>query len=174
MKTIITTIALVLTATTASATYDNDNNVQWNGNSGTLHTDGCQFKDQTNGVMTLNSTTGKWTTTSAAKITVKSVNKNNIKVTSDNILRSTSDADLGTATVNYKNGGVSSSVTSNNSNSVVNINTNEIAVGNVNKTGATVTTFNIGGTAQMTDLDDLQDIDNNQAVHINHTVTCMQ
>lgn len=173
MRTIITTAIALTIATTASASWNNTGDVRWNGNTGNLHADGCSFKNQTNGTMTLDADTGKWTTTVAASIKVKSKNKNNIKVTSDNKLRKTG-SELGTATVNYNGGGVASAIVTNNASAVKNINNSAIQLGNANKTGATVTTFTIGGTAQMADLDDLADIDNNQAVYINHTVTCLQ
>ena len=177
MKTTLITAALLVAATSVSASnWNNNNGAKWNGDVGSLHTDGCSFKNQTNGVMTLNKATGKWTTTTAAKITVKSTNINNIKVTQGgNQLYLTSNSQpLGKTLVDYKNGGIATGVVTNNSNAVTNINTNEIALGNVNKTGATVTTFIIGGTAQMDDLDDLNDIANDADVYIQHNVTCTQ
>lgn len=177
MKTLITAIALTVAATSASAsTWNNNNGAKWNGDVGTLHTPGCSFKDQDNGTMTLNKGTGKWTTTKAATIKVKSINKNNIKVTQggDQLYLTSNSQPLGKTLVNYATGGVGSAVTSNNNNAVVNINTNEIAVGNANKTGATITTFTIGGTAQMADLDDLNNIANDADVYIQHNVTCLQ
>ena len=177
MKTIITTAIALTLATSASASWNTNNGAKWNGNVGTLHADGCEFKDQTNGVMTLNKATGKWTTTTAASIKVKSKNKGNIKVTQggNQLYLKSNSAPLGQTTVNYKGaGGVATSVTTNNSNAVTNINTNEIALGNANKTGATVTTFIIGGTAQMADVDDLNDISNDAEVYIQHNVTCLQ
>ena len=76
MKTLLITTALLISATSASASWNSNNGVKWGGNTNTLHTDGCRFKDQTNGTMLLNKSTGKWTTTTAAKITVKSTNIN--------------------------------------------------------------------------------------------------
>ncbi len=177
MKTLITTILAVTVATTASATtWNNNNGVKWGGDVGTLHANGCSFKNQTNGVMTLNKATGKWTTTTAASIKVKSTNINNIKVTQggNQLYLTSNSAPLGKTLVDYKNGGISSGVISNKAGSVTNINTNEIALGNVKKTGATVSTFIIGGTAQMDDLTDLDDIDNDADVYIQHNVTCLQ
>jgi hypothetical protein len=176
MKTLlITAIALTL-ATSASASWNNNNGAKWNGNVGALHSNGCSFDNQTNGVMTLNKSTGKWTTTTAAKITVKSTNINNIKVTQGgNQLYLTSNSQpLGKTLVDYKNGGVATSVVTDKAGAVANINTNEIALGNANKSGSTVTTFTIGGTAQMDDLDDLNDIANDVDVYIQHNVTCLQ
>jgi len=176
MKTLLITTALLISATTASASWNNNNGAKWNGDVGALHSNGCSFKNQTNGTMTLNKATGKWTTTTAASIKVKSTNKNNIKVTQGgNQLYLTSNSQpLGTTAVDYKNGGVTSAVATNANNPSVNINTNEIALGNASKPGATVTTFTIGGTAQMADLDDLNDIDNDAEVYILHNVTCLQ
>jgi hypothetical protein len=176
MKTIIATTFALVIATTASANWNTNNGAKWNGDVGTLHTNGCQFKEQTNGTMTLNKATGKWTTTTAASIKVKSTNVNNIKVTQGGnqlYLTSTSQP-LGKTLVDYKNGGVASAVATNAQNGAVNINTNEISLGNANKPGATVTTFTIGGTAQMDDLGDLDNIDNNADVYIQHNVTCLQ
>ena len=176
MKTLITAIALTVLATSASASWNNNNGAKWNGDVGAVHQNGCSFKDQTNGTMTLNKATGKWTTTVAASIKVKSTNINNLKVTQGgNLLYLTSNSTpLGKTLVDYKNGGVESVVSINNNNATVNINTNEIAVGNANKSGATVTTFTIGGTAQMADLNDLNDIANDADVYIQHNVTCIQ
>jgi len=177
MKTlVIATIIASVTATASFASWNNNNGAKWNGDVGTLHTNGCQFKDQTNGTMTLNKSTGKWTTTSAASITVKSTNINNLKVTQggNQLYLKSNSQPLGKTLVDYKNGGVSSAVASNNNNAVVNINSNEIAVGNANKPGATKTTFTIGGTAQMDDLNDLNDIANDSDVYIQHNVTCLQ
>ena len=176
MKTLITTAIALTLATTASASWNSNNGVKWNGDVGTLHANGCSFKNQTNGVMTLNKATGKWTTTTAASIKVKSTNINNIKVTQgDNQLYLTSNSQpLGKTLVDYKNGGIASGIITNKVGAATNINTNEIALGNVNKTGATVTTFTIGGTAQMDDVDDLQDIANDADVYIQHNVTCLQ
>ena len=173
---VIASIVASVTVTSAMADWDNNNGAKWNGNVGSLHVAGCEFNNQTNGVMTLNKATGKWTTTTAASIKVKSTNKNNIKVTQGgNQLYLTSNSQpLGKTLVNCKGGGVVSGVITNNSNAATNINTNEIALGNANKSGATVTTFIIGGTAQMDDLDDLNDIDNDAAVYIQHNVTCLQ
>jgi len=176
MKTLlITAIALTL-ATSASASWNNNNGAKWNGSVGTLHSNGCSFKNQTNGVMTLNKATGKWTTTTAASIKVKSTNINNIKVTQGgNQLYLTSNSQpLGKTLVDYKNGGIATGVVTNKVGAVTNINTNEIALGNVNKSGATVTTFIIGGTAQMDDLNDLNDISNDADVYVLHNVTCLQ
>jgi hypothetical protein len=176
MKTIIATAIALTIATSASASWNNNNGVKWGGNTGALHTNGCSFKDQDDGVMTLDKATGKWTTTTAAKITVQSTGANNIKVTQggNQLYKTLNSSPLGATTVDYKGGGVTSSVTTNNSNAAVNINTNEIAVGNVRKNGATTTTFTIGGTAQMADLDDIYNIDNDTAVYIQHNVTCLQ
>jgi len=176
MKTLITTAIALTLATSASASWNNNNGVKWNGDVGILHSNGCSFKNQTNGVMTLNKATGKWTTTTAASIKVKSTNINNIKVTQGgNQLYLTSNSQpLGKTLVDYKNGGIASGIITNKVGAATNINTNEIALGNVNKTGATVTTFTIGGTAQMDDVDDLQDIANDADVYIQHNVTCLQ
>jgi hypothetical protein len=177
MKTlVISAIIASVTATASFANWNGNNGVKWGGNTGNLHTAGCQFKDQEDGVMTLDKATGKWTTTTAAKISVKSTGANNIKVTQggNQLYLTSNSSPLGTTTVNYASGGVTSSVDSNNSNASVNINTNEIAVGNVRKNGATNTTFTIGGTAQMADLDDIYNIDNDTAVYIQHNVTCLQ
>jgi len=177
MKTIIaTTIALTI-ATSASATgWDTNNGAKWNGDVGTLHADGCEFKNQTSGTMTLNKETGLWTTTVAASIKVKSKNKGNIKVTQggNQLYLKSNSAPLGKTVVDYKNGGIPSAVDTNANNAVVNINTNEIALGNANKPGATVTTFTIGGTAKMDNLDDLNNIENDADVYIQHNVTCLQ
>ena len=176
MKTIIATAIALTIATSASASWNTNNGAKWNGDVGTLHANGCQFKNQTNGTMTLNKATGKWTTTVAASIKVKSTNKNNIKVTQGgNQLYLTSNSQpLGKTVVDYKNGGVTSAVNTNANNPAININTNEIALGNADKPGATITTFTIGGTAQMDDLDDLNNIDNDADVYIQHNVTCIQ
>jgi hypothetical protein len=177
MKTlVIATIVASVTATASFASWNNNNGAKWNGDVGTLHTNGCQFKDQTDGTMTLNKATGKWTTTAAASITVKSTNINNLKVTQggNQLYLKSNSQPLGKTLVDYKNGGVSSAVTSNNNNAVVNINSNEIAVGNANKPGATKVTFTIGGTAQMDDLNDLDNIANDADVYIQHNVTCLQ
>jgi hypothetical protein len=177
MKTTLITAALLVAATSVSAsTWNNNNGAKWNGDVGTLHTVGCSFKDQTNGVMTLNKATGKWTTTTAASIKVKSTNRNNIKVTQggDQLYLTSNSQPLGKTLVDYKNGGVSSAVTTNANNPAININTNQIDLGNANKPGATVTTFTIGGTAQMDDLNDLNDIANDADVYIQHNVTCVQ
>jgi hypothetical protein len=175
--TIITAIALTVATSTASfANWNGNNGAKWNGDVGTLHTNGCKFKDQTNGTMTLNKATGKWTTAAAASITVKSTNINNIKVTQGgNQLYLTSNSQpLGKTLVDYKGGGVASEVDTNAQNPSVNINTNQIDLGNAKKSGATVTTFTIGGTAQMDDLNDLNDIANDADVYILHNVTCLQ
>ena len=176
--TFITAVALATAlATSASATgWDNNNGTTWGGDTGTLHTDGCQFKNQTKGTMTLNKATGKWTTTVAASIKVKSTNVGNLYVKQGgNQLYLTSNSQpLGKTVVDYKNGGVASAITTNNNNAVKNINTNEINLGNAKKSGATITTFTIGGTAQMDDLDDLNNIENDADVYIQHNVTCMQ
>jgi len=176
MKTLITAIALTVLATSASASWNNNNGAKWNGDVGAVHQNGCSFKDQTNGTMTLNKATGKWTTTVAASIKVKSTNINNLKVTQggNQLYLTSNSTPLGKTLVDYKNGGVESVVSINNNNATVNINTNEIAVGNANKSGATVTTFTIGGTAQMDDLNDLNDIANDADVYIQHNVTCIQ
>jgi len=178
MKTTLITAALLVAATSVSAsTWNNNNGAKWNGDVGTLHTVGCSFKDQTNGVMTLNKATGKWTTTTAASIKVKSTNINNIKVTQggNQLYLTSNSAPLGKTLVDYKNGGVSSAVNTNAQNGAVNINTNQIDLGNANRNGAaTVTTFTIGGTAQMDDLNDLNDIANDADVYIQHNVTCLQ
>lgn len=176
MKTLlITAIALTL-ATSASASWNNNNGAKWNGDVGALHADGCKFTDQTNGVMTLNKATGKWTTTTAASIKVRSTNINNLKVTQggNQLYLTSNSAPLGKTLVDYKNGGVPSTIVTNKVGAAPNINTNQIDLGNVNKTGSTVTTFTIGGTAQMDDLNDLNDIANDADVYILHNVTCTQ
>lgn len=175
MKTlVITAIIASLTSTASFATWNNTNTTTWDGNTGALHNDGCAFKNQSAGAMTLNPETGVWTTTTAATIKVKSKNKNNIKVTSDGVLRKTG-GELADTTVNYIGGGVMSNIQTNNSAAVKNTNTNEIALGSANRaSGVTITTFTIGGIATMANLDDLNDIDNNQEVFIKHTVTCTQ
>jgi hypothetical protein len=175
--TIITAIALTVATSTASfASWNGNNGAKWNGDVGTLHTNGCKFKDQTNGTMTLDKATGKWTTTTAASITVKSTNINNIKVTQggNQLYLKSNSQPLGKTLVDYKNGGVASAVSTNAQNGSVNINTNEITLGNAKKPGATITTFTIGGTAQMDDLTDLNDIANDSDVYIQHNVTCLQ
>jgi hypothetical protein len=176
MKTLlITAIALTL-ATSASASWNNNNGAKWNGDVGALHTNGCSFKDQTNGTMTLDKSTGKWTTTVAASIKVRSTNINNLKVTQGgNQLYLTSNSQpLGKTLVDYANGGVTSKIVTNKAGASANINTNQIDLGNANKSGATVTTFTIGGTAQMDDLGDLDNIANDADVYIQHNVTCTQ
>jgi hypothetical protein len=170
MKTIIATTFAIAIATTSYAGWDNNNGAKWNGSTGNLHTNGCQFDDQTNGTMVLDGPL--WKTTSAASIKVQSRNINNIKVTSDNKLREGNTV-IADVVVNYNGAsGVPSSV---NSNAQVNtnINNNEIAVGNANKPGAVITTITIGGTATM-DVADLNDVDNNTQVSIAHSVTCLQ
>jgi hypothetical protein len=177
MKTlVISAIIASVTATASFANWDNNNGAKWNGDVGTLHTNGCQFKDQTNGTMTLNKATGKWTTTTAASIKVKSTNINNIKVTQggNQLYLKSNSQPLGKTLVDYANGGVTTKIVTNKAGAAPNINTNEISLGNVNKTGSTVTTFTIGGTAQMDDLNDLNDIANDADVYIQHNVTCTQ
>ena len=49
-----------------------------------------------------------------------------------------------------------------------------MALGNVNLSGITTSTFTIGGTATLNDLDVLKDIDNDLEVYIPHSVTCLQ
>jgi len=177
MKTIIaTTIALTI-ATTASASWNQNGSVKWEGNVGTLHSDGCEFKNQTNGTMTLNKETGLWTTTKAASIKVKSSGRNNIFLESDNKLKGTingASTVIDTATVDYKNGGIASAITTNNNNATTTINTNHLFIGSANKPGKTVSTFTIGGTAQMSNVATLDDVDNDQDVWISHTVRCVQ
>lgn len=176
MKNIIATAIALTIATSASASWNQNNGVRWGGNTNSLHSAYCEFKDQTEGVMTLTKATGVWKTTTAAKITVKSTGANNIKVTQggNQLYLKSNSQPLGKTLVNYTTGGASSSVTSNNNNAAVNINTNEIAVGNVRKNGATITTFTIGGKATMDSLDDIYNIDNNVDVYIQHNVTCLQ
>jgi len=177
MKTIIATAIALTIATSASATgWNNNNGTTWGGDTGALHADGCEFKNQTAGVMTLNKATGKWTTTTAASIKVKSTNVGNlyVKQGGNQLYLKSNSSPLGKTVVDYKNGGVASAITTNNNNAVKNINTNEINLGNANKPGATIATFTIGGTAQMDDLDDLNNIENDAEVYIQHNVTCMQ
>ena len=76
--------------------------------------------------------------------------------------------------MNYKNGGIPSKIESDNSGAVININPEEMALGNVNLSGITTSTFTIGGTATLNDLDVLKDIDNDLEVYIPHSVTCLQ
>lgn len=178
MKTIIATAIALTIATSASASWNQNNVVRWSGPVGTLHANGCSYKDQSNGAMTLNKTTGKWTTTTAAKITVKSKNRNNIKVNSDNKLKTTvgnMSWVVDTATVNYNGGGVASGITTNNNSAVININDNVLNLDSANKAnGVTKSTFTIGGTAQMSDLETLDSLNNDQSAWISHTVTCIQ
>jgi len=176
MKTILLSAVVVSSiATTSFASWTNNSGVSWNGNSGNVFTNGCVFKDHDDGTMTFDAPNKTWKTTKAATIKVKSRGKNNIKVTSDNKLYDSRDNEVADVTVNYKlNNGVESAVSTTNNQAAVNINNNEMAVGNVNsRGGAVITTFTIGGGATMTTAA-LDELNNGMDYKINHTVTCLQ
>ena len=148
-------------------------NLNWEGSIG--YTNGCSYKDITPGIFTFTRETGKFLTTQAATLTVESLNRNNIKVAlKDGKLYEKSGGSVALITVNYKNGGIPSKIESDNSGAVININPEEMALGNVNLSGITTSTFTIGGTATLNDLDVLKDIDNDLEVYIPHSVTCLQ
>jgi hypothetical protein len=175
MKSAITAVIITAIASPSFAAWNNNNGVSWQSTTASnLFANGCVFKDQTNGEMTYDVTNHKWVTTTAATIKVKSRGKNNIKVTSDNTLRDESGNAVAVAGVNYIGGGVMSNIQTNNSNAVKNTNTNELSLGNANRSnGATRTTFTIGGTASFSEV--LSDeLDNSTTYKINHTVTCIQ
>jgi|TARA_B110000240_G_C13362055_1_gene394422 hypothetical protein len=135
----------------------------------------CSFIDIEPGTFTFTRETGKFLTTQAATLTVESLNRNNIKVAlKDGKLYEKSGGSVALITVNYKNGGIPSKIESDNSGAVININPEEMALGNVNLSGITTSTFTIGGTATLNDLDVLKDIDNDLEVYIPHSVTCLQ
>lgn len=158
MRNIITLSAVVaLTATTAMA------NPKWSGDTGNLHSDGCQFSNQTNGVMSLNGTT--WTTSSAASIKVKSRNINNIKVESSPVLDGTSFA----VSTNYSG----SEINSTKNGATLNVNGATMTAGNINGNGVTTSTITIQGTATMSQAD-VDALANNTSYSITHTVTCLQ
>jgi len=171
MKTFTLTLATVaLTTTSAFASWNNNNGVSWNGNSGSVHVAGCQYTTQTNGVMTFANNT--WTTTTAASIKIKSFGQGNVIGKSDNKLRLANGTDTGlTATVNYNGAGVSSSVTSGNATNP-HVNNNQLDYQTA-QNGATVATLVFGGSASMSE-NDVLSLDNNTAYKINHTVTCFQ
>ena len=154
------TLTLAVLMTTTAVMAQANGTAVWGGTAGNF-TDGCAFKTNTAGVMSLTGNT--WTVTTPAQVKLKVRNVNNVVVESDDILRRAGVA-VTTAVVNY----TSSTVTGN---AVANVNSNSISVGNISGNGAKVFTINIDGTAVMADTDDLISA---TAYTINHTVTCNQ
>ena len=154
------TLTLAVLMTTTAVMAQANGTAVWGGTAGNF-TDGCEFKANTAGVMSLTGNT--WTVTTPAQVKLKVRNVNNVVVESDDILRRAGVA-VTTAVVNY----TSSTVTGN---AVANVNSNSISVGNISGNGAKVFTINIDGTAVMADTDDLISA---TAYTINHTVTCNQ
>lgn len=136
----------------------------WNGQSGAFANE-CTFQKNNPGTMVLNGTT--WNNTVPAEVKLKTRNVNNVKVTSDNKLRLQNGTIVDDAVVNY----IGSTVVGGPAQMVRNINSNEIAVGNIKSNGASVFTINIAGKAEMDDTDELS---SNTNYKIQHTVTCLQ
>ena len=174
MKNIIaTTIALTIATTaSANATWNNDNDVTWNGPSNSYHSDGCQYRAQTDGVMKLDSGSLVWETTSPASITVESHGQGNIKVERTNVLTGGGSTFETGITVNYKGlVGSPSNVISAKARTV-NVNDNAITYQTA-QNGKTKAVINIQGTVTMTQAVADQ-ILNGKTYTVTHTVTCLQ
>ena len=170
MKTLNSVVAAVamsvIVATPVMASTLIGGTATWGGSTSSF-ANSCTFDSNTAGTMTLNG--NLWTVNSPAIVKLTTRNIGNVKVESDGKLRRNSGAEAAVADVaiNY----ATSSVTGGPSNASVNINTDNIAIGNLTGGGAKSMTIKIDGTATMTDTNDLL---SNTAYKINHTVTCTQ
>ena len=164
----------------------NDNpNVTWTGNSGTVAENGCSFRFHDAGTIARGGTLdADWITSRLSTLQVRSRGQANIVMTSDNKLRLASDnSDTGiVATVDYANGGQNSRVLTQ-SGGTASVTSGSLSVTGTTSTAAALTTFHAGGSASMTmegmDGDAgrqtaLNRLANDTEYLINHTVTCTQ
>ena len=178
--------AALLAATSASAETST-----MSGNSGTVGTAGCVFSSNTAGEMARANVSGNptlsatWRITTPSRVTVTSRDRSNIRVTSDNKLLAANGNDTGlVAIVNYTGTGtnvVASTFTTNGTGTTAAVQPTSMALTGNTKSGATVTTVAMGGTALMTRGNGggrfqaaLDFIDNDTVYKINHVVTCSQ
>ena len=171
MKNIIATAIALTIATSASASWDNNNVTKWGGStSANQFPDGCKFKDQDSGTMTL--TDDKWTVQTPATIRIKSRNIGNMIIKTDNKLYE-GNATNSTAPVTVSYSG--STVDFIKGSGQVNLqNSGQINIGSISGNGNRKMLITLKGSAQMaTDAaDDL--LDNSKNYEIRHTVTCTQ
>ena len=182
----LTTIALVLTATSASA-----NTQVWEGLSGEIEEDGCRFTNQggTNvGQMARSEVVGEeniWKTTRRAGITVHARGQSRVTFTSNNTLYTRNgDAvpDI-IATFNYNGqvGGDQGSVIQRRGSSNTATNDTSLVVSNLGVVeGSSQINFFAGGTVtmtstgQLTGQSPLDALENNGLYRVVHVVTCTQ
>jgi hypothetical protein len=152
--------ALLLASAQASASAT----AVWGGTTGTFN-EGCTFQKNVAGQMKLAGNT--WKVVNPALLQIKTRNVGNLKIVSDNRLRTAAGVDVDSAIVNY-----TGTTVSNAHGAVVNINATNIAIGNLNNgNGVKVIKIELGGTAEMSNTDELS---SSTAYKINHKVTCIQ
>ena len=155
MKSVIATVIVLATATTAYA------GPKWNGNTGPL-SDTCDFIEQVDGTMSYDEASQTWTVTTPATAKVKTRNANNMNVTAGELVGNTGTHDV---TVQY----TGSSITKGGNTVPININTDSISA----QTSTTGTyTVTLDGSATMDDANTF--FDANVAYSIEHTITCTQ
>jgi len=179
MKTIIATAIALTIATSASASSTlTAGNATWGGTSGTVHGGDCAFTKNQPGVMEYNSTTGVWSTKTNAVVILKNKNGNNVYVTADENLRTSAGVIVSPVQVNYGSG--TTVTVKGKSDATVNINDDDIAVGNLKRSNGkrTKLTFSLNGTATMPSFSDGStndlELDDDTQYKINHEVTCVQ
>jgi hypothetical protein len=159
------TLTLAVLMTTTAVMAQANGTAVWGGTAGNF-TDGCEFKANTAGVMSLTGNT--WTVTTPASVKLKTRKVLSVTVESDDILRDTSGNAVTDATVNYS--GSTVSTWSNRTSLVSTVTASKIEVDGLKVKGASKFYINIGGTATVDD----DELDSATAYTINHTVTCNQ
>lgn len=181
----LTTIALVLTATSASA-----NTQSWVGNSGSVGSVGCVFSNRTGnniGAMTRSSVTGEdhiWKTTRRGAITVIARGQSTVTLTSDNKLFTAEGVEVEgiVATFNYNGlSGDQASIIQRRGASTPAVNDQSLVVSNLGRVqGASRINFFTGGTVTMTangslnGQSTLSGLSSDTVYKVIHTVTCVQ
>lgn len=177
MKNVVTAAALVaLTASSAMANMGSQNTT-WNGTTGTLFSDKCEFIANVPGSMTYDIATGVWTTgLDKATVVVKTRNVDGItaEATDSKLYKSSDNSEVGAVTIDYMANGTAITGPAG---MTVNINSNGISATDIDQGGSAYTNVNVtlAGTATMNNTDvETNGLEENESYYVSHTVTCLQ
>lgn len=164
--TVLVTMIAATTLILASAQASASGVTQWSGTSNT-YVDGCQFKENTVGTMSL--VDNVWTVDVPATIKLETRKILSVDVFSDEILRDTNGDAVTDAIVDY----TGSTVTAANDRTTLATTVTEatITVDGLKSKGASEFSINISGTAT---IDSDNELDSETDYNINHIVICIQ
>jgi hypothetical protein len=163
--TVLVTMMAATTLILASAQASASGVAQWSGTSNT-YVDGCQFKENTVGTLSL--VDNVWTAVTPATVKLKTRKVLSVTVESDDILRDTNGVAVTDAIVDYT--GSTMSTWSNRTTLTTTVTDSLITADGLKVRGASKFYINIGGTATVDD----DELDSETDYIINHIVTCIQ